>query len=154
MKLKKLLALGMAIMLLAALTACGGGDQPSNQGGDGELTPYQLVEQASEKLDAADGAAYNMNMDMTMTIPDLPEDQGTMTMTMTGDVKQQKVDDNNYTMAFNMTTDMSAMGAGTIDMEMYYADGYMYYNIPAAATKYNDYGRSYGAGQHLGAGRH
>lgn len=136
MKLKKLLALGMAIMLLAALTACGGGDQPSTQGGDGELTPYQLVEQASNKLNDADGAAYDMTMDMTIAVPDMSAEQGTITMKLTGDVKQQKVDENNYKLAYNMSTDMSALGAGVIDMEMYYADGYIYYNIPAAATKY------------------
>ena len=130
MKLKKLLALGIAIIMLAALTACGGDDQ------NDELTPYQFVEQASEKLESADGTAYNMNMDVSVTIPDLPEDQGTMTMKMTGDAKQEKVGENNYKLAYNMSTDMYAMGAGTVDMEMYYADGYMYYNIPAAEAKY------------------
>lgn len=131
MKLKKLLALGMAIMMVFALAACGGDDGGS---ASSNSEAYQLVKAASDKLDAAGGVAYDMTMDMTIADPS--DADNTFTMSMSGDAKQQKVGDNDYKLAYNMTTDMSALGAGVIDVEMYYTDGYMYYNIPAAAQQY------------------
>lgn len=133
MKLKKLLAMGMAIMLVIALAGCGGDNKGGNVTDENGMTPYQLLEQASQKMDEADGVAYTMTMDMNMTVPGMDD---AIAMNMSGDVKQQKVGENNFNLAYNMNTDMSALGAGVVDMEMYYTDGYMYYNVPAANQKY------------------
>ncbi len=132
MKMKKLLALVLAALLLVALAACGGGGQDKVSE---ELTPYQMVEKANEAMNDADSAAYDLTMDMTMSMPELG-DEGTFAFTTTGTVQTEQVGENDYKMAYVLTQDMSAMDAGEMGMEIYYADGYMYYNMPDSELKY------------------
>ena len=126
---KKIFAIGLAIMLVFAMAGCGNDDQ-------GGQTPYQMVNAAEDKLNAADSVAYNMDVEMTITVPGEENAEESISMKMTGDARQEKVGENLYNLAYNMTTDMSSMGLGSVDMEMYYTDGYMYYNTPAYEQKY------------------
>lgn len=132
--MKKFLAMLMAVLMVLGLAACGeadGGEADSN------LTPYEVVKQASEKLDNADGVAYDMDMTMTMVTQEAGE-TNSFDMNMTGDIKMEKVAENDYKLAYNVTTDMSQLlGEGnTITMHMYYADGYMYYDMGDMGVKY------------------
>lgn len=126
--MKKILALMMSLLLVFGLAACGGEQS--------DLTPYEVVKQASEKLDNADGVAYGMEMTMKMSDP--TDAENTIEMAINGDIKMQKIGENNYNLAYTMSTDMSAIdpSAGTIDMDVYYTDGYMYYDMSDLGVQY------------------
>lgn len=131
-KMKKLLAVLCALMMVAALAACGGGDTKGGGTTGGEPTALDLYNQANAKVAELDNVEYNMNIDMHMTEPTR---QTEIDMTMGGNMKQVKVDDN-YQMSFDMN--MEIPGQGAMDIAMYYADGYFYYNMPAAGMKYKE----------------
>lgn len=126
--MKKLLALMLSLLMVCGLAACG--EEQS------KLTPYEIVKQASEKLDNADGVAYDMIMAMKMS--DSTDAENSLQMNFSGDVKMQKIAENDYNIGYNMTTDLSAIdaAAGSIDMSMFYTDGYMYYDMSDLGVKY------------------
>lgn len=128
--MKKFLAMLMAVLMVLGLAACG-------EQADDNLTPYQLVKQASDRLNNADGVAYDMGMTMTMTTQKA-EETNSFSMDMTGDIKMQKMAENDYKLAYNVTTDMSQLIGedSAITMHMYYADGYMYYDMGDMGLKY------------------
>lgn len=133
MKMKKILAVLCALMMVAALAACGG---DGSKGGDAKNdgpTALDLYNQANAKMAELDNVDYKMTIDMHMVEPTSNTE---IDMTMAGDLKQVKVDDT-YNMSMNMNIDMPAQGV-SMDMEMYYADGYFYYNVPAAGMKYKE----------------
>ncbi len=142
MKLKRLFSLGLAATMLLALTACGGEDTQQEP----EMTPYELVKQGSERLEALDGVAYELISQITID-NDLTTGTETPTiiyMDMDGTMKQVKVPTdegtNDYQLYFdmNMTVPMLEAPDGeiTTNMQMYYADGYMYYNLSDYDQKY------------------
>jgi len=122
--MKKFMAVLAAMMMVFALAACGGDKEPAKQGDDTNDGPsaFELYNQAEEKMAALTDVEYKMDVAMKMAA----EGQN-MDMTMGGTMKQVKVDENNFNLQFNMNMDMSAMGAGTMDMNMYYTNGYLYY---------------------------
>ncbi|MBQ3200003.1 MAG: hypothetical protein IJB67_06515 [Firmicutes bacterium] len=142
MKIKKLLSLGLAATMLLALTACGGEDTQQKP----ELTPYELVKQGSDRLDAMDGVAYELTTQITMddNLTAGTETPTVIYMDMDGTMKQVKVpsDDgiNDYQLYFDMSMTVPVLeapeGEITTNMLMYYTDGYMYYNIPDYDQKY------------------
>lgn len=127
--MKKILALMMSLLMICGLAACG------EQQTDTDLTPYEVVEIASDKLNEADGVAYGM--DMTMTVAS-SESEEMYSMDMSGDIAMQKIGENDYKLAYHVDTDMSAlMGEDTtMAIDMYYADGYMYYTMSDMGLKY------------------
>lgn len=120
--MKKIMALLLSLSLVLGLAACGEETQS-------EVTPYDVVKQASEKLNSADGVAYKMAMDMTMSDP--TDQENSIAMDISGDIKMQKIAENNYNIAYAMITDMSDVTDedGSIAMNAYYTDGYMYYDM-------------------------
>ncbi len=124
--MKKFMAVLAAMMMVFALAACGDDKEPAKQGGDTNDGPsaFELYNQAEEKMAALTDVEYKMDVAMKMAA----EGQN-MDMTMGGTMKQVKVDENNFNLQFNMNMDMSAMGAGTMDMNMYYTNGYLYYDM-------------------------
>lgn len=125
--MKKIFALIMSMLLVFGLAACGE---------QADLTPYEVSKQASEKLDNADGVAYSMEMTMKMSDP--TDAENTIEMAINGDIKMQKMGENDYNLAYTMSTDMSAIEptVSTIDMNMYYTDGYMYYDMSDLGVQY------------------
>lgn len=127
--MKKFLALMMTLLMVLGLAACG-------DGGNTDATPYEIVQQASEKLNNADGVAYSMEMGMKMSDPE--SDENSIDMAMTGDIKMQKVSENDYKLAYHMVTNVSAIdeAMGKVEMDMYYAAGYMYYDMSQLGITY------------------
>lgn len=128
--MKKILALMMSLLMICGLAACG------EQQTDSEQTPYEIVKAASEKLNNADGVAYGLEMGLKMSDPE--SDENSIDMAMTGDIEMEMVAENNYKLAYHMVTDMSMMdeAAGKVEMDMYYADGYMYYDMSQLGITY------------------
>lgn len=128
--MKKILAIMMSLLMICGLAACG------EQSDSGELTPYEIVEQASQKLADVDGVAYGLEMTMTMSDPD--DAENSFEMAMNGDIEMEKVAENNYKLAYHVATDMSAFAVEdtTINMDMYYTDGYMYYDMSGMGIQY------------------
>ena len=140
MKLKKLLSLGLAATMLLSFTACGGGDK------EPELTPYELVKQGSERLEALDGVAYELTSEVTVdhnltTGTDIPT---LIYMDLDGTMKQIKVPNDegidDYQLYFDMTMTVPMLdapeGEMTANTLIYYTDGYIYYNLPDYNQKY------------------
>ncbi len=123
--MKKFMAVLAAMMMVFALAACGGDKQPAQQGNTNDgPSAFELYTQAEEKMAELTDVEYNMDIAMKMAA------QGeNMDMNMGGTLKQVKVGENDFNLQFNMNMDMSAMGAGTMDMNMYYTNGYLYYDM-------------------------
>lgn len=128
MNMKKIMAVLCAMLMICALAACG--DDSNKGGGNNQQaegpSAYELYTQASEKMNNLDTAEYNLNIDMKMDVAGQSVD-----MTMGGNMKQVKTGEGNadFDLAFNMNMDMSAMGAGAMDVNMYYTNGYLYYDM-------------------------
>lgn len=127
--MKKFMALLMSMLLVLGLAACGGETQS-------DVTPYDVVKQASEKLNNADGVAYSMTMGMSMSDPS--DEENSIAMDINGDIKMQKIAENDYYIDYHMVTDMSDITDedGSIAMDAYYADGYMYYDMSDLGIQY------------------
>ena len=128
MNMKKIMAVLCAMLMICALAACGddkGGDTKQSDVTDGP-SAFELYTQASEKMNNLDTAEYNLNIGMKMDVAGQAVD-----MTMGGNMKQVKTGeaDTDFDLAFNMNMDMSAMGAGAMDVNMYYTNGYLYYDM-------------------------
>ena len=128
MNMKKIMAVLCAMLMICALAACGddkGGDTKQSDVTDGP-SAFELYTQASEKMNNLDSAEYNLNIGMKMDVAGQAVD-----MTMGGNMKQVKTGeaDTDFDLAFNMNMDMSAMGAGAMDVNMYYTNGYLYYDM-------------------------
>lgn len=121
--MKKILAVLLSLVMVMGLAACG------QESGSEQLTPYEVVKVANERLEQAGGVAYDLDMSMKMTDPENAND--TIEMAISGDVLMQKIAENDYNLAYHMTTDMSSLAPemGELSMDMYYTDGYMYYDM-------------------------
>lgn len=135
MNMKKIMAVLCALLMVCLLAACSGNNNNSNNNqqannNDGP-SAYELYVQSQEKMEALDTAAYDMDIDIALTINAGGQTQ-TVEMPISANVTMVKKGDNDYDMAMLMNMDMSSIGGGAMQTDMYYTGGYMYYDVKAA----------------------
>jgi hypothetical protein len=133
MNMKKLAALVCVLLMIFGLSACSGSDTNTDKVLTDE-NPYELYKAANDKLAAADGIDTDMDMTIYLNV-DNPEDETvdvqdyTVEINLNGNVKQVKLAENNYNIAAGLKISIPLAGFSS-KFNLYYTDGYYYYNIP------------------------
>lgn len=126
--MKKIMGLLCALVMVLALAGCGGDNGGGQQQANTNNGPsaYELYTQANEAINGLESVEYNIGIGMSMDVSGEKYD-----LTMDGNMKQVKTGaaDTDFDLAFNMNMDMSQLGAGSLDMNMYYTNGYLYYDM-------------------------
>ncbi len=133
MNMKKIAALACVLLMVFGLAACSGSDSDTGNLLTDE-NPYELYKAANDKLAEADGIDTNMDMTIYVNV-DNPEDEtadeedSTIEINLGGNVKQVKLAENNYNIAAGLKIRIPLAGFSS-KFNLYYTDGYYYYNIP------------------------
>ncbi len=136
--MKRTLTAVLCAAMLASLTACGGGSDSKPAAGAAdqttaaqetvkELTPEEIYKEAMEKNASLESMDVDMVMNMNMTM-------GEQAMDMKMDMKMQSAGKGEDTKLL-MTSTTEADGQ-SIEMTMFYADGYYYMDAMGQKIKY------------------
>ncbi|GFO85979.1 hypothetical protein [Anaerostipes butyraticus] len=129
---KKLSAVCMALILTFSVTACsGGGDKNSSENEDTGRTAQEILESNYDKSKDLKDVDMTSKIEYEIAVPDTSaddssDDSESQTLTMDYDAKIS--DSGSDSMAMAMTGKMSSSGT-SIDMNIYYSDGYYYINM-------------------------
>lgn len=124
---KKLSAVCMALILTFSVTACsGGGDKNSSENEDTGRTAQEILESNYDKSKDLKDVDMTSKIEYEIAVPDTSaddssDDSESQTLTMDYDAKIS--DSGSDSMAMAMTGKMSSSGT-SIDMNIYYSDGY------------------------------
>lgn len=133
--MKKLLALIMALALAFSVTACSGGNNKSDSSSeDTGRTAQEILESNLEKskdmkdvdMTMAVKYVYETSSEDSSSSDSSSEDSSSQTISMNYDAKISDSGEDNMKMA--MEGALSASGV-SIDMNIYYSDGYYYLNM-------------------------
>lgn len=129
--LKKLSALSMSLVLAFSITACSGGNKENSKSEDTGRTAQEILESNYEKSKDLKDVDMSSTMKYEVSVPDTSSDTSShdsenQTLTMDYDAKIS--DSGSDSMAMAMTGTMSSSGT-SIDMNVYYSDGYYYLDI-------------------------
>lgn len=129
--LKKLSALSMSLVLAFSITACSGGNKENNKSEDTGRTAQEILESNYKKSKDLKDVDMSSTMKYEVSVPDTSsdtssDDSESQTLTMDYDAKIS--DSGSDSMAMAMTGTMSSSGT-SIDMNVYYSDGYYYLDI-------------------------
>lgn len=129
--LKKLSALFMTLVLAFSITACSGGNKEDKKSEDTGRTAQEILESNYKKSKDLKNVDMSSTIKYEVSVPDTSgdtssDDSESQTLTMDYDAKIS--DSGSDSMAMAMTGTMSSSGT-SIDMNLYYSDGYYYLDI-------------------------
>ena len=127
MKKRLLLVLGLCLMMTAAFTLAGCGDDKGGSGDSGELDPYKIYNEAAKKM--ADCKDMQANTDIKMQLETGGE---SFDMNIGMDIKEVMKSEKDVQMASDISM-KSSLEDIDMDMKMWYKDGWMY--IDSSGTK-------------------
>lgn len=122
--MKKILSVLLSVMLVLAMAGCGGGEEKEKPK-DAKV----LLEEATEKMKDIESMDFSMLMDMDMEMAG-----ESIAMQMEMDVQVQDQGKETMKMAMPMTMKMPSQGV-TMDMNMYYTEGYYYMDMLGTKMK-------------------
>ena len=129
---KKLSAVCMALILTFSVTACsGGGDKNSSENEDTGRTAQEILESNYDKSKDLKDVDMTSKVEYEIAVADASADDssdGSESQTVTMDYDAKISDSGSDSMAMAMTGKMSSSGT-SIDMNIYYSDGYYYINM-------------------------
>lgn len=125
--MKKISSVLLSVMLVLAMVGCGGEEKEKER--DKPKDAKVLLEEATEKMQGISSMDFSMLMDMNMEMTD-----ESIAMQMEMGVQVQDQGKETMKMAMPMTMKMPSQGV-TMDMNMYYTDGYYYMDMLGMKVK-------------------
>lgn len=126
--MKKFLNVLLSVMLVLVMVGCGGGDEREKEL-DKPKDAKTVLTDAAKKMQDIESMDFSMLMDMNMEL-----DGEAVVMQMEMDVQVQDQGKENMKMAMPMTIKMPSQGI-TMEMNMYYAEGYYYMDMLGSKVK-------------------
>lgn len=126
--MKKILSVLLSVMLVLAMVGCGGGEEKEKEK-DKPKDAKVLLEEATEKMKDIESMDFSILMDMDM---EMAGESIAMQMEMGVQVQDQGKE--TMKMAMPMTMKMPSQGV-TMDMNMYYTEGYYYMDMLGTKMK-------------------
>lgn len=131
-KIPRILTFCLSLAMLPCLVGC-------QNTAKTELTPFELYQQAYQKLQAQNSIEYTVDayLDMNGTALEAALDNSldAVSLMLNGNIKQVRVDDSSYDMSADMDMKVPFADVGA-SMQMYQTGGYLYLNLPDFAMAY------------------
>lgn len=129
--MKKLLNVLVITGLLVSLVGCGSNEKPQEPAGPTAMEVYSATLKKQSEAIAMDA---NMNMDMKMSVAD-----EVLTMNMAMDLQTTNSNSESIQMAMKSSItspELAETGTPSMDMNIYYSDGYYYMDMMEMKLKY------------------